>query len=64
MVCVASYIVKRSNAQDLMLCYNVPFFNGGDVEGFLTSLARAGGRVRKVCSTALDPTPATLLGDP
>jgi len=47
--------VKRSNAQDLMLCYNVPFFNGGDVEGFLTSLARAGGRVRKVCSTAPRP---------
>ena len=44
----ASYVVKHSNAQDLMLSYNVPFFAEGDVEGFLQSLARAGGRVRKV----------------
>lgn len=44
----ADYIVIRSNAQDLMLAYNVPFFNEGDTQAFLTSVARATGRLRKV----------------
>lgn len=51
LILVANYIITRSNAQDLMTCYNVPFFQDGDVETFLTSLARSIGRVRKVRST-------------
>jgi len=42
------YIFKRSDAQDLMLAYNVPYFTAGDLDAFLTALARANGRVRKV----------------
>jgi hypothetical protein len=40
--------VNRANAQDLMLAYNIPHFAAGDVEMFLTSIARAQGRIRKV----------------
>jgi hypothetical protein len=45
---IVTYIFKRSNPQDLMLVYNLPSFPAGDLEAFLTSLARANGRVRKV----------------
>lgn len=31
-----------------MLAYNVPFFNDGDTQAFLTAVARATGRLRKV----------------
>jgi nuclear GTP-binding protein len=41
-------LLSRSNAQDLMLCYNIPYFAEGDIDAFLTGLARANGRVRKV----------------
>ena len=44
----ANYIIKRSNAQDLMLAYNIPYFTAGDVEAFLLAVARANGRIRKV----------------
>lgn len=43
-----NYIVQRSNHQDLMLAYNIPFFEKGDLEAFLTGLARAQQRIRKV----------------
>lgn len=42
------YIFKRSDPQDLMLAYNVPYFTAGDLDAFLLALARANGRVRKV----------------
>lgn len=44
----ANYIITRSNPQDLMLAYNVPYFTPGDVEGFLTSVARVTARMKKV----------------
>ncbi|RSH90365.1 hypothetical protein EHS25_000970 [Saitozyma podzolica] len=44
---LANYIISRSNSQDLMLCYNIPYFAEGDNDAFLTGLARANGRVRK-----------------
>lgn len=31
-----------------MLAYNIPFFEKGDLEAFLTGLARAQQRIRKV----------------
>lgn len=31
-----------------MLAYNIPYFQDGDVDTFLLSLARANGRIRKV----------------
>ena len=44
----ANYVISRSNPQDLMLAYNVPYFTPGDIDGFLTSLARVGARMKKV----------------
>lgn len=34
-----------------MLAYNVPYFKEGDVEAFLTAVARVNGRVKKVSHT-------------
>ena len=33
-----------------MLAYNVPYFQEGDIQTFLTSVARVNGRIRKVCA--------------
>jgi nuclear GTP-binding protein len=41
-------LVKRANVQDLTLAYTVPAFIAGDVEGFLTGVARSQGRLKKV----------------
>lgn len=30
-----------------MLCYNIPAFQTGDIEAFLTAVARASGRIKK-----------------
>lgn len=47
-VCAVKQLVKRANVQDLTLAYTVPAFVAGDVEGFLTGVARSQGRLRKV----------------
>ncbi|CAE6482546.1 unnamed protein product [Rhizoctonia solani] len=44
----AAYIVSRAKHQDLILHYNVPAFQPGDVNAFLGGVARARGRIRKV----------------
>lgn len=45
---LVNYIFARSNPQDLMLKYNVPYFPAGDLESFLTGLARVNNRVKSV----------------
>ncbi|WVQ97322.1 hypothetical protein IAU59_004433 [Kwoniella sp. CBS 9459] len=60
---LVNYIVKRSNHQDLMLAYNIPFIQAGDVEAFLTSLARAQGRIRKHGEPDLEAAARILLRD-
>ncbi|WWD17903.1 hypothetical protein CI109_102348 [Kwoniella shandongensis] len=60
---LVNYIVKRSNHQDLMLAYNIPFFQSGDVEAFLTGLARAQGRIRKHGAPDLEAASRVLLRD-
>ncbi|WOO79019.1 Guanine nucleotide-binding protein-like 3 [Vanrija pseudolonga] len=44
---LVNYILSRSNDQDLMLKYNVPYFEAGNIEAFLTGLARVNQRVKK-----------------
>jgi nuclear GTP-binding protein len=44
-------LIKRANSQDLTLAYTVPAFIAGDVEGFLTGVARSQGRLKKVRSS-------------
>ncbi|KAF8759667.1 GNL3L/Grn1 putative GTPase [Rhizoctonia solani] len=44
----AAYIVSRAKHQDLILHYEVPAFQPGDVNAFLGGVARARGRIRKV----------------
>lgn len=49
-----------------MLAYNVPFFKEGDVEAFLTAVARVNGRVKKVrlsCALFDDLSLFLRLGD-
>ncbi|BEJ16665.1 hypothetical protein CspHIS471_0600660 [Cutaneotrichosporon sp. HIS471] len=43
---LVNYVFARSNPQDLMLKYNVPYFPAGDLQSFLTGLARVNGRVK------------------
>lgn len=45
---LVNYIFSRCNQQDLMLKYNVPYFPAGDLQAFLTGLARVNGRVKTV----------------
>ncbi|WWC99664.1 hypothetical protein V866_006568 [Kwoniella sp. B9012] len=58
-----NYIIKRSNHQDLMLAYNVPFFEAGDVEAFLTGVARAQGRIKKHGTPDLEAAARVILRD-
>lgn len=60
---LASYIISRSNAQDLMLKYNVPFFEEGDIEAFMTGLARVNQRVKKFGEPNHDAAARILLRD-
>ncbi|OXG86630.1 nuclear GTP-binding protein [Cryptococcus neoformans var. grubii Br795] len=60
---LVSYIVERSNHQDLMLAYNIPFFEKGDLEAFLTGLARAQQRIRKHGEPDLEGAARVLLRD-
>jgi nuclear GTP-binding protein len=57
-----NYVFTRSNPQDLMLKYNVPYFPNGDLQAFLTGLARVNGRVKTVSFRAqlvADPSAVT-----
>ncbi|OCF73790.1 nuclear GTP-binding protein [Kwoniella mangroviensis CBS 8886] len=60
---LVNYIIKRSNHQDLMLAYNVPFFEAGDVEAFLTGVARAQGRIKKHGTPDLEAAARVILRD-
>ncbi|KAL7419516.1 hypothetical protein Q5752_005427 [Cryptotrichosporon argae] len=60
---LVNYIVKRSNATDLMLVYNVPYFEQGNVEAFLTGLARANARIKKHGAPDLESAARILLRD-
>ncbi|WWC66242.1 uncharacterized protein I206_100143 [Kwoniella pini CBS 10737] len=60
---LVNYIVKRSNHQDLMLAYNVPYFEAGDLDAFLTALARAQGRIKKHGTPDLEAAARVLLRD-
>ncbi|WVW82274.1 hypothetical protein I302_104280 [Kwoniella bestiolae CBS 10118] len=60
---LVNYIIKRSNHQDLMLAYNVPFFEAGDVEAFLTGVARAQGRIKKHGTPDVDAAARVILRD-
>ncbi|WVQ85677.1 hypothetical protein IAT38_007843 [Cryptococcus sp. DSM 104549] len=60
---LVNYIIKRSNHQDLMLAYNIPFFESGDVEAFLLGLARAQGRIRKHGVADLEAAARIVLRD-
>ncbi|WWC58751.1 uncharacterized protein I303_101295 [Kwoniella dejecticola CBS 10117] len=60
---LVNYIIKRSNHQDLMLAYNVPYFEAGDLDAFLTALARAQGRIKKHGTPDLEAAARVLLRD-
>lgn len=60
---LSSYIIERSNAQDMMLKYNVPFFEAGDIEAFMTGLARVNQRVKKFGEPNHDAAARILLRD-
>ncbi|CAK5276095.1 unnamed protein product [Mycena citricolor] len=46
-VMAAQHIVSRTNAEDLMLMYSLPAFSAGDMDAFLSSVARAHHLVKK-----------------
>ncbi|RXK40290.1 hypothetical protein M231_02404 [Tremella mesenterica] len=60
---LVNWIFKRANVQDLMVHYNLPFFSEGDVNAFLTCLARANGRVNKFGEASLDGAARILIRD-
>ena len=43
-----SYIVSRTETEDLMVAYGLPAFAKGDVDAFLLGIARAHGLIKKV----------------
>jgi len=43
-----SYIVSRTETEDLMVVYGLPAFAKGDVDAFLVGIARAHGLIKKV----------------
>ncbi|WVQ70969.1 hypothetical protein IAR50_000494 [Cryptococcus sp. DSM 104548] len=60
---LVNYIVQRCNHQDLMLAYNIPFFEKGDLQAFLTGLARANQRIKKHGTPDLEGAGRVLLRD-
>ncbi|ODO07228.1 nuclear GTP-binding protein [Cryptococcus wingfieldii CBS 7118] len=60
---LVNYIVQRCNHQDLMLAYNIPFFEKGDLQAFLTGLARAHQRIKKHGTPDLEGAGRVLLRD-
>ncbi|CAE6413487.1 unnamed protein product [Rhizoctonia solani] len=59
----AAYIVSRAKHQDLILHYNVPAFQPGDVNAFLGGVARARGRIRKHGALDLSDTARSVVRD-
>ncbi|CAE7144523.1 unnamed protein product [Rhizoctonia solani] len=59
----AAYIVSRAKHQDLILHYNVPAFQPGDVDAFLGGVARARGRIRKHGVLDLSDTARSVARD-
>ncbi|KDN51158.1 hypothetical protein RSAG8_00787, partial [Rhizoctonia solani AG-8 WAC10335] len=59
----AAYIVSRAKHQDLILHYNVPAFQPGDVNAFLGGVARARGRIRKPRILDLSDTARSIARD-
>ncbi|CAE6473458.1 unnamed protein product [Rhizoctonia solani] len=59
----AAYIVSRAKHQDLVLHYNVPAFQPGDVNAFLSGVARARGRIRKHGVLDLSDTARSVARD-
>ncbi|CAE6429739.1 unnamed protein product [Rhizoctonia solani] len=59
----AAYIVSRAKHQDLILHYNVPAFQAGDVNAFLGGVARARGRIRKHGVLDLSDTARSVARD-
>lgn len=57
------HIVARANTQDLMLCYNIPAFETGDIDAFLTAVARASGRIKKHGVVDVEAAARILLRD-
>nr|ODN87193.1 nuclear GTP-binding protein [Cryptococcus depauperatus CBS 7841] len=60
---LVNYILSRSNHQDIMLAYNIPFFAEGDMQAFLTGLARANQRIRKHGEPDLESAGRLVLRD-
>ncbi|KAG8762869.1 hypothetical protein FRC11_007467 [Ceratobasidium sp. 423] len=58
-----AYIVSRAQHQDLILHYNVPAFQPGDVNAFLGGVARARGRIRKHGVLDLSDTARSVARD-
>ncbi|KAJ1308827.1 hypothetical protein OPQ81_004515 [Rhizoctonia solani] len=59
----AAWIVSRAKTQDLILHYNVPAFQPGDVNAFLGGVARARGRIRKHGALDLPDTARSVVRD-
>ncbi|KAF8681088.1 GNL3L/Grn1 putative GTPase [Rhizoctonia solani] len=59
----AAYIVSRAKHQDLILHYEVPAFQPGDVNAFLGGVARARGRIRKHGALDLSDTARSVARD-
>lgn len=49
----AMHIVERAKREDLMVFYNIPAFLPGDVNAFLTAVARHDGLMKNVRSQNL-----------
>ncbi|KAK1926848.1 putative GTP-binding protein [Papiliotrema laurentii] len=60
---LVNWILKRSSDQDLMLAYNVPYFQPGDIQTFLLSVARANGRVKKHGDVDVDSAARIVVRD-
>ncbi|KAK7471123.1 hypothetical protein VKT23_002537 [Stygiomarasmius scandens] len=58
-----SHIVSRSSAEDLMLLYSLPTFIKGDLDSFLSGMARSQQLVRKKGALDLTTASKTVLRD-
>ncbi|CAE6538003.1 unnamed protein product [Rhizoctonia solani] len=59
----AAYLISRAKHQDLVLHYNVPAFQSGDVNAFLGGVARSRGRIRKHGVPDLSDTARSVVRD-
>ncbi|ORY32291.1 hypothetical protein BCR39DRAFT_523779 [Naematelia encephala] len=60
---LVKYIFQRSNPQDLMMAYNIPYFTPGDIDAFLTGVARVNARTRKHGEPDIDSAARIILRD-